>query len=175
MGRQLQKSLPWLAFALFAGCALLFGWSEALFVSRGALPAGKYLAWAAFITFLAYSVYCSSRENIFRSVASMAKLHWGRQIGIDLYLGLGIFLFLIYLHQGSMLVVLLRLPPYSPSRTLQRCCISPFTTTRWSRNSFPDSSFRGAAKRRVSMSSGLAPDGVPGMTNGATRALIPAT
>jgi len=111
MGRQLQKSLPWLAFAVFAGCALLFGRSEGLFVSRSALPAGKYLAWVAFIAFLAYSIYCSSRENIFRSVASMAKFHWGRQIGIDLYLGLAIFLLLIYLHQGSVLVVLLWLLP----------------------------------------------------------------
>lgn len=111
MGRQLQKSLPWLAFAVFAGCALLFGRSEDLFVSRSALPAGKYLAWAAFTAFLGYSIYCSLRENIFRSVAAMAKFHWGRQIGIDLYLGLGIFLFLIYLHQGSMLVVLLWLVP----------------------------------------------------------------
>jgi hypothetical protein len=111
MGRRLQKSIPWLAFAVFSGCALLFGRSEELFISRSALPAGKYLAWAAFIAFLAYSIYCSSRENIFRSVASMARLHWGRQIGIDLYLGLAIFLFLIYLQQGSVLVVLLWLLP----------------------------------------------------------------
>ena len=111
MGRSLRKTIPWLVFAVIAGCALAFGRTEALFVSRSALPAGKYLAWAAFIAFLAYSIYCSSRENIFRSVASMAKFHWGRQIGIDLYLGLAIFLFLIYLHQGSLLVVLLWLLP----------------------------------------------------------------
>lgn len=41
----------------------------------------------------------------------IAELHWGRQIGIDLYLGLSLTLFIVYLNEGSVLVMLLWLIP----------------------------------------------------------------
>ena len=62
------------------------------------------------IGFLVYSLYCTSRENLFRTVAKMAEFHWGRQIGIDLYLGLLVGLFIIYLNEGAITALLWLLP-----------------------------------------------------------------
>jgi len=67
-------------------------------------PLAVVLAMVACL-FTAYSIYCSGRENIFKTIRTMAWLHWGRQIGTDLYLGLLLFLAVIYLHQGSVLVL----------------------------------------------------------------------
>lgn len=105
------KSLLWLAFAIFMACALYFNWHENIFASYGRYAVGKYIVWAAFVGFLAYSIYCSSQENLFRSIGKIADLHWGRQIGIDLYLGLSLTLFIVYLNEGSVLAVLLWLLP----------------------------------------------------------------
>lgn len=101
----------WAAFALFVAAALYFDGHDRLFSAAGPLPAGKYAIWTAFGAFLAYSVYCSTRENLFRTISTMASLHWGRQIGIDLYLGLVLSLLVIYLHEGSALIALLWLLP----------------------------------------------------------------
>jgi hypothetical protein len=105
-----SKNLFWSAFALFVAAALYFDHHIALF-SGGPMPAGKALVWLAFVAFTAYTIHCSRHENLFRSIGLIAQLHWGRQIGSDLYLGLSIFLFLIYLDQGSIGVVLLWLLP----------------------------------------------------------------
>lgn len=64
----------------------------------------------AFVAFLAYSFYCSYKENIFRTIRKVAKFHWGRQIGIDLYLGLFIFQIFIYLHEGALAAALWLVP-----------------------------------------------------------------
>jgi hypothetical protein len=97
--------ISWGVFAAFAACAVGFGWHAALFRFDGPMGAAKLVVWLAFVLFTAYSIYCSSRENIFKTIRTMARLHWGRQIGIDLYLGLSLFLAVIYLHQGSVLVL----------------------------------------------------------------------
>lgn len=103
--------ISWGIFATFFICAVTFNWHPDLF--RFSMPAApfKALIWVAFLSFLAYSVYCSRRENIFRSIASIGELHWGRQIGIDLYIGLSIFLSFVYVHEGSLLAVALWLVP----------------------------------------------------------------
>jgi tryptophan-rich sensory protein len=41
----------------------------------------------------------------------MSDWHWGRQIGIDLYIGLLLSVFLIYLHTGSVGIALFWLIP----------------------------------------------------------------
>jgi len=105
------KAFFWITFVLFVACALYFSWHDKIFSFSGRLSAGKYIVWAAFIAFTAYSIYCSSQENLFKSIGKIAELHWGRQIGIDLYLGLSLTLFIIYLNEGSILVVLLWLLP----------------------------------------------------------------
>ena len=97
--------ISWGVFAAFVACAIGFGWHAALFRFDGPMGLAKIVVWLAFLLFTAYSIYCSGRENIFKTIRTMARLHWGRQIGTDLYLGLLLFLAVIYLHQGSVLVL----------------------------------------------------------------------
>lgn len=106
-----SKLVFWGAFVVFAACALVFNWHDDLFTLSGPLAPVKLLVWAAFLGFLAYTVYCSSREDLFTSIRRIAELHWGRQIGADLYLGVLLTLFVVYLHEGSALVVCLWLLP----------------------------------------------------------------
>lgn len=105
------KSLFWALFAAFAATALYLGWHDNIFSMKGPLSAGKFVVWVAFLGFTGYTIYCSLRENLFKSIAKMAELHWGRQVGIDLYLGLCLTLFVVYLNEGSLLVALLWLVP----------------------------------------------------------------
>ncbi len=107
----IQKLLPWGVFAAFVAGAIGFGLHPAMFRFDGPMGLGKLVVWLAFLLFTAYSIYCSGRENIFRTIKTMSRLHWGRQIGIDLYLGLLLFLSVIYLHQGSLLVLALWFVP----------------------------------------------------------------
>jgi len=102
--------ISWGVFAVFVACAVGFGWHAAIFRFDGPMGPAKLIVWLAFLLFTAYSIYCSSRENIFKTVRSMARLHWGRQIGTDLYLGLWLFLAVIYLHEGGAVMALWLLP-----------------------------------------------------------------
>lgn len=106
-----SKNLLWAAFAVFVFCALYFGWHADLFTFSKTSDAGKAVFWAAFVIFTAYSIYCSTKENLFNTIGVMSGLHWGRQIGLDLYIGLTITAFVIYLHTGSVTVALLWLVP----------------------------------------------------------------
>jgi len=108
---RLKQIVPWAVFAVFVSIALATHQGEPLFRSEGPYGPGKLIAWLLFLMFLAYSVYCSRRENIFRTIRSIYPFHWARQIGIDLYLGLVCALFLIYLNEASLLVLLLWLLP----------------------------------------------------------------
>ena len=95
------------AFAIFAVTANM---KETTFQFSGPLGEIKAIVWLLLIAFFGYSVYCTFQENFFRSVRSIATLYWGRQIGADLYLGLLIALFIIFLNEG-LLVALLWLVP----------------------------------------------------------------
>jgi hypothetical protein len=105
------KAVFWGCFAIFAVAALALGWHERIFDTAGPLAAVKLSVWAAFLGFLGYSAYCSAREDLFTSVRAIARLHWGRQIGADLYLGLSLSLLIVYLDEGSLAVMLLWLLP----------------------------------------------------------------
>ncbi|MEM8861384.1 MAG: hypothetical protein AAGD96_23925 [Chloroflexota bacterium] len=107
----LKKNGLWVVFALFVVVAMFLHDGEPLFVSQGAYPTGKVIAWLMFLAFLAYSIYCSTKENLFKTVRKIYPYLWARQIGIDLYIGLVISLFLIYLNEGSLLVVAFWLVP----------------------------------------------------------------
>lgn len=107
----MRKYVLWVVFFAFVICAIYFNWHENIFSVNKPLGAGKFLFWAAFIVFTAYSIYCSFKENLFKTIKVMSGLHWGRQIGLDLYIGISIFAFFIYLHSGSVLVLLLWLLP----------------------------------------------------------------
>jgi hypothetical protein len=100
-----QNLISWGVFAAFVVGAVALGWHPAILRFEGPMGAAKAVVWLAFLAFTAYSIYCSGRENIFRTIRTMARLHWGRQIGIDLYLGLLLSLSVIYLHEGSLAVL----------------------------------------------------------------------
>ena len=100
----------WALYGVFALLALIVNMQESTFQFSGPLGGMKVAVWLALFGFLGYSVHCSFRENFFRSVRSIATLHWGRQIGVDLYLGLFVALFIIFLNEG-VLVALVWLVP----------------------------------------------------------------
>ncbi len=104
------KMVLWAAYVVFVVLALYLSWHEDIVALAGPLAGVKLLVWMGFAAFLTYSVYCSARENLFRSVEKIAELHWGRQIGADLYLGLLLALFIIYLNEGAVAVVLWAIP-----------------------------------------------------------------
>ena len=100
----------WGLYALFAVYALYAYWHETIFRFNGPLGGTKLTVWVALGGFLIYSVYCSSREDLFRSVGAIGRLHWGRQIGTDLYLGLLIGILIIYLHEGPTAALIWTVP-----------------------------------------------------------------
>ena len=106
-----SRNLLWLAFVVFVACALYADWHENLFALRGPLAPVKALVWLTLAGFLGFTIFASARENLFRSIDEIGELYWGRQIGIDLYIGLLIFLFFVYLNEGSLLVTLCWLIP----------------------------------------------------------------
>lgn len=104
------NTISWSVYSIFVATALYLNWHSDIFSFTGNLGILKLFVWVLFAAFLAYSVYCSSQENIFRTVRKIAGFHWGRQIGIDLYLGLFIFQVLVYLHEGALAAALWLVP-----------------------------------------------------------------
>jgi hypothetical protein len=107
----LKRNALWIVFSIFVVTAIYFHTGEPLFISQGVYPAGKTIVWLMLISFLTYSIYCSSQENIFKTIKTIFPLQWARQIGIDLYLGLVITMFIIYLNEGSIIILALWLVP----------------------------------------------------------------
>ena len=102
--------ISWAVYTAFVAVALYANWHPSLFSFDGTLGGLKLVVWGALTAFLLYSVYCSLKENIFRAVRKIAEFHWGRQIGVDLYLGLLVALILIYLNEGFVAAALWALP-----------------------------------------------------------------
>lgn len=100
----------WIAYAVFLAVALTVDRPDHLFTG-GPLPRVKLALWLVYAAFLAYSVWCSTRESLLATILEMLRFHWGRQIGLDLYVGTGLALLVIYLHSGSALVALAWLLP----------------------------------------------------------------
>ncbi len=100
----------WVMYFAFTTTLWIFDAPASALDFSGSLGGLKALVWLALIAFLVYSFFCTTQENLFRSVRSIAQLHWGRQIGIDLYLGLFIGLILIYLNQGALAVAIWLVP-----------------------------------------------------------------
>ncbi len=107
----MQKNLLWLIFTVFVFCAFYFNWHNQLFTYNAPIDVGKYLIWLVFIGFTMYTIHCSSKENLFKTIKRMSEWFWGWQIGIDLYIGLFLSVFIIYLHSGSIMIALLWLVP----------------------------------------------------------------
>lgn len=100
----------WGLYFAFAAYAVATHWQETTLRFDVPLGGAKLLVWLALAAFLVYSIYCSMREDLFRSIGQILKLHWGRQIGTDLYLGLLVAMFLIYLHGGPTTALIWLLP-----------------------------------------------------------------
>ena len=105
-----KNLLSWMLFAAFVALALGLHWHAQLLVFSGLVGAGKALVWLVWLAFVGYSIHCSRRENIVKSIRGMARLYWGRQIIIDLYLGVALFLALIALHQDALVMLAWLLP-----------------------------------------------------------------
>ena len=101
----------WVIFFIFSITAIYFHEGEPIFLSNGAYSWGKVMTWIMFISFLAYSIYCSKKENIFKTIKTISPLYWTRQIGIDLYIGVLITAFIIFLNEGSLLILAFWLVP----------------------------------------------------------------
>lgn len=75
------------------------------------LAGGKLMIWAVLLGFSAYTLYCSTVEDFFKSLRKILAFRWGKQIGSDLTIGLLMFVYLIFLHSGSALSAFLWLIP----------------------------------------------------------------
>ncbi|NOK19676.1 hypothetical protein [Corallococcus carmarthensis] len=60
----------------------------------------RWLALLMLILFAGYTVHASRTESFGKSVKTVLALKWGRQVTIDLYLGLFLFNFFVYLNEG---------------------------------------------------------------------------
>ncbi len=107
----LKKYGLWLGFLGFAIYALVAGWQPSILEFNGWAGVGKAITWLTLLSFIAYSLYATSKESIIYIMRDMKASYWGRQIGIDLYLGAAIVLSIIYLNEGSLLVLLVWLVP----------------------------------------------------------------
>jgi hypothetical protein len=105
-----QSTILWLIFAAFVAAAVALEWRPNLFDVQGA-AAGKLVFWAAFVAFTGYSFYCTTQENLFATIGKLGQLHWGRQIVIDLYIGLLILMFVVWLNEASLPILLFWLVP----------------------------------------------------------------
>lgn len=100
----------WAIYTIFTCAAFALNWHDRIFAFDGPHALAKVAVWATWIAFVLYSLYCTKEENFFRTLRHINQFHWARQIGIDLYIGVGLFFVLVYLHSGSLLVLLLWFP-----------------------------------------------------------------
>lgn len=108
--RDMIQNIVWLFFFAFAAAIVGINWGNTLWGIHGAYTYGKFALWFCFAAFTGYSLYCSRHENLFRSIGKIGQLHWGRQIGIDLYIGFLLFIVFIGLHQGIVMALIWALP-----------------------------------------------------------------
>ena len=105
-----RNLIAWAGYFAFVALAVALSWHDGITRFEGAMGVGKGAVWLAWLLFTAYSFHCSLHENIFKSLGRMAQLYWGRQVGIDLYLGVTLFLCVVYLHAGALVFFLWLVP-----------------------------------------------------------------
>jgi hypothetical protein len=97
--------LLWLVFAMFAAGAVWDDSTETMFDLDTPYGWGKPVIWFVFIGFLAYSAEASRHDSLPDMLKAMLRRPWGRQIGLDLYIGLFLFGGLIWLVSGDWLAL----------------------------------------------------------------------
>lgn len=106
MNRLFKKYQLWLIYAAFLILAILFGGREAMLSFSGAYAAGKIGVFLVFGGFFVFSLYATKHENFFKTIFAMNRTLWGRQVGLDLYISVFLSLALIYMIEGSVVVML---------------------------------------------------------------------
>lgn len=71
----------------------------------------KYILIGMLVSFIGYTVYCSLKENFVKSLKKTVQLFWGRQFVIDLYIGIFLFSFFLYMFEKSFSVLFVWLLP----------------------------------------------------------------
>ena len=102
----MKKNILWIILFIYLILSFIFLSPEKLNFSLV-----QILFWIGFITFTGFTMYCTKRENFFKSLKKISGFHWGWQIGIDLYIGLFIQAYIIFLTEGSIPLTLLWLLP----------------------------------------------------------------
>lgn len=110
MFRSYRRYRLWLFYAVFLVLALIFGARENLVTTTAPFPIAKYVIFGGYIAFLAYSLIATKRENFFKSISILNRLWWGRQVGIDLYISVGLSLALIWMIDGPLVLLLWAVP-----------------------------------------------------------------
>lgn len=110
MIKTLKNNILWVIFTAFVLLAVSFI-DEPLFKSNGPFPIGKSIAWLAFIAFLIYTVNVSIKESFYKALKRMSPILWTKQIGIDLYIGVTMFMVIVYLNEPSFIIFLLWIIP----------------------------------------------------------------
>lgn len=106
----IRNLTSWGAYLLFVVSAVALSRHDRMLEFEGAMGIGKAIVWIAFLSFTAYSVHCSRNESLYKTIRRMGQLYWGRQIGIDLYLGLALFFGVVFLHSGPLALLLWLVP-----------------------------------------------------------------
>ncbi len=108
--RFLKQNVLWILFFGFAFFAICSREDTFIFASQSPFAIGKYMSWVIFFCFLTYSIYASSKENFFKTLIGVHKMLWGRQIVIDLYIGLLLPLLIVFLHGGTFVFLVWLIP-----------------------------------------------------------------
>lgn len=106
----LKRHFLWILYAIFVAIAIAFKGNEPLFIGSGSYALGKPILWGVLGAFLGYSLYCHSKENFFKTMGITGKFHWTKQIGVDLYIGVGLVAFLIFILDGPIVLALWAIP-----------------------------------------------------------------
>ena len=100
----------WGLYAAFAVFALYSNWHATTLDFSGDLGVYKLAIWLALAGFLAYSFWCTTVENFFKSSKTFLSLYWGRQVVADLYLGLLISMLIIVVNDGVVTALIWLVP-----------------------------------------------------------------
>ena len=107
MSARATSMILWAVFFGFTATAVILNWDVRLLEFGSATGIVRLTLSVVWIGFLAYSIFCSTRESLFRTVGVMGQFYWGRQIGIDLYISVFLSIGLVYLVTGSPLATIL--------------------------------------------------------------------
>jgi hypothetical protein len=101
-----------LLYIAFVIAVIGTNWHEKLFDFSQKMALGKVLILLIWLSFSILTIKYSIEENFFKSLKKITAFRWGRQIGLDLWVGQTLALIIVYWFTGSFLTVLLWLIPF---------------------------------------------------------------